>query len=329
MLDHPGRRRFLQSVAAAGATSVLARAGARSQSQPAATQPSSLFGISLAQWSLHRAFFGGALDPVEFPVIAHRDHGIDAVEYVNQFYKDRAKDASLLRDLRARCDDRGVRSLLIMCDGVGLLGDPDGSLRAKAIDGHRIWIDWARALGCHSIRVNAASRGSADEQRRLSTDGLARLTDIAARDSINVIVENHGGLSSNGAWLASVIKAVNHPRCGTLPDFGNFLIARREDGSYEEYDRYEGVRELMPFAKGVSAKSYNFNDRGEETSIDYRRMLRLVVAAGYRGHVGIEYEGERLSEPQGIARTRSLLERVRDDLVARAVAPTATAPGAP
>jgi len=121
-----------------------------------------------------------------------------------------------------------------------------------------------------------------------------------------VIVENHGGLSSNGAWLASVIRAVDHPRCGTLPDFGNFRVS-----ADEWYDRYQGVAELMPFAKAVSAKSYDFDERGEETTIDYRRMLGIVTGAGFNSWIGIEYEGNRLPEREGIARTKALLEKIR------------------
>jgi sugar phosphate isomerase/epimerase len=325
----------LKRAAASLSGVAMLRSTGLAQSAPQAEGPggvvgaSPLFLISLAQWSLNRAFAAKRLDPLDFPVIAKRDYAIDAVEYVNQFYKEQARDSAYVQQLRRRCDDHGVHSVLIMCDDEGQLGDPDDALRAKAVDNHRKWIEWAKALGCHSIRVNAASRGSADEQRRLAADGLARLTDVAARDGVNVIVENHGGLSSNGAWLASVIAAVHHPRCGTLPDFGNFRISRRADGTYEQYDRYQGVAELMPFAKGVSAKSYDFDESGAETSIDYRRMLRIVVDAGYRRHVGIEFEGERLSEPDGIRSTKALLERVRTDLHAEAPLRPATRPGAP
>jgi sugar phosphate isomerase/epimerase len=231
-----------------------------------------------------------------------------------------------VKNLRQRADDAGVTSVLIMCDDEGRLGDPDDARRSAAIENHRKWLDWASVLGCHAIRVNAGSSGSPDEQRRLAADGLARLTALAAKENLNVIVENHGGLSSNGQWLASVIKAVNHPRCGTLPDFGNFRMFRKADGTYDEYDRYQGVVELMPFAKGVSAKSYDFNDRGEETTIDYRRMMKVVVDAGYHGRVGVEYEGDRLSEPDGIRATKALLERVRGELAAIATTAPASQP---
>jgi sugar phosphate isomerase/epimerase len=270
-----------------------------------------LFSISLAEWSLHRTLRAGELDNLDFPVVARNDYGLSGIEYVNQFFKDRAKDRAYLSELKTRCDDNGVTSLLIMCDGEGALGDPDDAARATAVENHHRWVEAARYLGCHSIRVNAQSRGTAEEQRALAADGLRRLTEFAAGLDMNVIVENHGGLSSNGEWLVSVMRTVDHPRCGTLPDFGNFRVA--ED---EWYDRYQGVAELMPFAKAVSAKSHDFDSDGNESNTDYRRVMRIVLDAGYRGHVGIEYEGSGLSEPDGIRATKTLLEQVRTELEA-------------
>lgn len=198
-----------------------------------------------------------------------------------------------------------------MCDGEGALGDPDEAARLQAVENHHRWIEAARFLGCHSIRVNARSTGTPDEQRELAAAGLRRLVEFAAPMGINVVVENHGGLSSNGAWLTSVMEAVDHPRCGTLPDFGNFQLSEGE-----WYDRYQGVAELMPYAKAVSAKSHVFDESGEEREIDFLRMMRIVLAAGYEGFVGIEYEGTELSEPEGIRATKVLLERVREALSA-------------
>jgi len=297
------RRSFLGTVAALAA-------GMRA---PRPDEP--LFRISLAEWSLHRTLRSGRLDNLDFPRTARRAYTIDAVEYVNTFFKDRAEDTAYLRDLKGRADANGVRSLLIMCDGEGALGDPDALARTRAVENHYRWVTAAKFLGCHAIRVNAQSAGSPDEQRRLAADGLRRLTEFGARHEINVIVENHGGISSNGAWLASVMKTVDHPRCGTLPDFGNF-----ETAPGEWYDRYRGVAELMPFAKAVSAKSHDFDAAGSERDTDYARMLRIVLDAGYRGYVGIEYEGDEISEDAGIRATKALLERVRADL-ARHYAP--------
>ena len=272
--------------------------------KPSAAEP--LFRISLAEWSLHRTLFAGKLDNLDFPRIARQRFGIDAVEYVNQFFKDKAKDVSYLADLAKRATDEGVESLLVMCDGLGHLGDPDGQARTKAIENHFPWVEAAKRLGCHSIRVNAASDGSFEEQQKLASDGLSRLCEYAGQMEMSVIVENHGGLSSNGEWLAGVMKRVDRPNCGTLPDFGNF----------HDYDRYKGVEELMPWAKGVSAKSHEFNAAGDEAQTDYRRMLAIVAKAGYRGHIGIEYEGKNLPEDDGILATKKLLERVRAELPA-------------
>jgi sugar phosphate isomerase/epimerase len=287
---------------------LTASRGARgAPSLPSANDP--LFSISLAEWSLHRTLGSGALDHLDFPRVTREEYGIGGVEYVNSFFKDRAGDQAYLRDLETRCSDHGVVSLLIMCDGEGAIGDPDSSARTQAVENHYRWVEAARVLGCHSIRVNAQSQGSPDEQRALASDGLRRLTEFAAPYEINVIVENHGGLSSNGSWLSSVIRAVDHPRCGTLPDFGNFQLAEGE-----WYDRYQGVAELMPFAKAVSAKTHVFDEVGNEREKDFARLLRIVLDAGYRGFVGIEYEGTEMEEAEGIRATKALLERVRESL---------------
>ena len=272
-----------------------------------------VFSISLAEWSLHRTLGRDGRDNLTFPQKA-RAFDIDAIEYVNSFFKDKARDEEYLAELNKRCREEGVTSLLIMCDGEGALGDPDEKRRKQAVENHHKWIDAAVALGCHSIRVNAQSRGSWDEQVKLAADGLGRLTEYGAAHDCNVIVENHGGLSSNGKWLAEVLAAVDNSRCGALPDFGNFRIGMK-DGKMQVYDRYRGVDELMPFAKGVSAKSHDFDDKGEETQTDYRRMLDIVVVKhGYHGYIGIEYEGGKLSEEDGIRATKKLLEKVRTEL---------------
>jgi len=216
--------------------------------------------------------------------------------------------------MKTIANGEGVKSLLIMCDAEGALGDPAAAARTNAVENHYKWIDAANYLGCHSIRVNAQSEGGYDEQIKLAADGLSQLTEYGTKYDINVIVENHGGLSSNGKWLSGVIDMVNHPRCGTLPDFGNFYLGTWEDKGNDWYDRYVGVEELMPYAKAVSAKSHNFNEDGDEKDTDYSKMMRIVLDAGYRGYVGIEYEGSDLSEMDGIAATKKLLEKVRDEL---------------
>ncbi len=262
-----------------------------------------MFEISLAQWSLHRMLRAGELASLDFPAFAVETFGIDAVEYVSIFFDGKP---GYVDELAGRAADAGAASLLIMVDREGDLGDPSPQGRRVAVEGHHRWVEHARRLGCHSIRVNARSAGTPLEQRDLVADGLRQLVGFADGHGINVLVENHGGLSSNGRWLAGVIRTVNHPRCGTLPDFGNFKVAENE-----WYDRYQGVAELMPFAKAVSAKSNDFDGRGNEIHTDFRRMMRIVRDAGYRGHVGIEYEGEGLSEIEGVRATKALLERCR------------------
>jgi sugar phosphate isomerase/epimerase len=268
-----------------------------------------LFEISLAQWSLHRALFSKQLDNLDFARVAKMDYGIDAIEYVNQFFKDKAKDQKYLAEMKKRARDLGVKSRLIMIDGEGALGDADPAKRQQAVENHYQWIEAAKYLGCFCIRVNAQSSGSYDEQMERAAEGLRKVTEFGATHKISVIVENHGGLSSNGMWLTSVMKKVNHPRCGTLPDFGNFNL-----GNGQQYDRYKGVQELMPFAKAVSAKTHDFDEAGNEIHTDYKRMVKIVLDAGYHSYFGIEYEGNKLSEPDGIRATKKLLERLQKEL---------------
>ena len=265
------------------------------------------FKISLAEWSLHRSLRSGKMDHLDFYSIAKNEFNISAVEYVNSFFFDKAKNRSYLNEMKTRADDLGVKSLLIMCDNEGNLGDPDQNKRTQSIENHYKWAEAAKFLGCHSIRVNARSEGSYDNQIELAADGLRRLTEFGDSLGINTIVENHGGLSSNGKWLAAVMKKVDHPRVGTLPDFGNFRI----EGD-EWYDRYQGMEELMPYAKAVSAKSHEFDDNGNEIHSDYYKMMGIVFKSNYHGYVGIEYEGNKHSEMDGIRLTRDLLIKVRN-----------------
>lgn len=290
------------------------------------------FDISLAQWSLNRSYYGpsrelgweefgrllredpsqlyqGDIDPLYFAQHARQRYDIGAVEYVNQFYFDKAEDQKYLNELKNIAENEGVESVLIMCDAEGNLGDPDEAARQQAVENHYKWVNMASFLGCHAIRVNAASQGSYEEQMERAADGLRSLTEYADDEGISVIVENHGGLSSNAEWLVGTIEMVDHPNCGTLPDFGNFNIS--ED---ETYNRYKGTEMLMEYAKGVSGKTYDFDEDGNETTMDYKRLMRIVRDAGYTGYVDIEYEGNRLSEDEGIKATKALLERVGEEL---------------
>lgn len=317
------RRTFLKTSTLAAAGSLLlpgisACSGAKGTIDPS-TGKRLFFDISLAEWSLHRSIFGGKMSNLDFPLVAKKDYGIAAVEYVNQFFKDKAKDKKYLADLKMRCNDNGVQSVLIMCDGEGYLGDADAAKRTQAVENHYKWVEAAKFLGCFCIRVNAGGQGSAAQVADNAADGLRRLTTFAKTHGISVIVENHGGWSSDGKWLTGVMQKVNMKECGILPDFGNFCVRRAEEGNWsspcaEEYDRYLGVQEFMPWAKDVSAKAHDFDANGNCTDTDYRRMLKIVRDAGYRGYIGIEYEGDKLSEPEGIRATLALLHKVGAEL---------------
>lgn len=292
------RRSFLQTaaLAAAGIPLLTNEAFARE------LMAKSRFKISLAEWSLHKALFAKQMTNLDFPVKAKKEFGISGVEYVSTFFKDTSTE--YLNELLKVTKDNDVTNVLIMVDGMGSLGDTDAAARAKAVENHKRWIEAAKFLGCHSIRVNAAGRGTEQEVADSVAETLTKLGTFAAPMKINVIVENHGGYSSNGKWLSGVMKKVNMNNVGTLPDFGNFRVS-----ATEEYDRYQGITELMPFAKGVSAKSHEFDAEGNETKSDYFRIMQIVKDSGYKGWVGIEYEGSKLPEPEGIMATKKLLER--------------------
>lgn len=307
------RRNFLQQSAFAVAATGFASLPLGCQSTGSGSRKP-LYDISLAEWSLHKAILEEKrLTHLDFPKVARRDFQIDAVEYVNQMFMDKARDTNYLRELGRICNGEGVRSVLIMCDDEGNLGDADSAKRSQAVVNHHKWADAAKFLGCHSIRVNAATGniGTYEEQQVRAADGLRQLSEYCVKLGLNCIVENHGGLSSNGAWLAGVMRTVGLKNCGTLPDFGNFHVA-----TGQMYDRYQGVTEMMPYAKAVSAKSNDFDDQGNEIHTDFRRMMKIVLDAGYHGFVGIEYEGDKISEFDGIRATKELLERVRDELSA-------------
>jgi sugar phosphate isomerase/epimerase len=258
------------------------------------------FKISLAEWSLHRAIGNGKVTNLEFPGIAKRVYGLDAVEYVSTFFKGKGEDNAYLTALKDSCTKYGVRSLLIMVDGEGNLADTSLAARTKAVENHYKWVKAAKFLGCHSIRVNAAGRGTMGQMQAAAIDGLGRLADYAAGFGINVIVENHGGNSSYGKWLVEIMKSVNKTNCGTLPDLGNFY----------EYDRYKGVAEMMPYAKGVSGKTVDFDAEGNETKVDYVKMMKIISDAKYSGYIDVEYEGNVLSEDEGIKASIALVKKV-------------------
>ena len=282
------------------------------------------FKISLAQWSLNRELFGGGFSNLEFPEVAKSRFGIEAVEYVNQFFADKAKDMDYLKELNMRADDQGVRNVLIMVDNEGFVASADDDERNTAVDNHKKWIDAAKFLGCHSIRINLfgsmETETNVDAWKSAGADGLGKLAEYGADQEINVIVENHGGLSSHAGHLADVLKQVDSKWAGTLPDFGNFCISHGEKARWgstcvESYDTYKGIEELMPFAKGVSAKTYGFDENGNESSLDYMRLMKIVKDSGFNGgYVGVEFEGRSMPANEGIMATKNLLMKIRKEL---------------
>ena len=255
------------------------------------------FDISLAAWSMHRMFFAKEIDQLGMVDLCH-GLGIGALELVNTFFP--SPQYAYLKQLRKRAEDAGVKILLIMCDGEGSMAGPERASRMLAAKNHHKWVDIAAVLGCHSIRCNTgAQEGDPDALDRCA-ESFGVLIEYADAAGINVLIENHGGASSDPAWLMALMDRVDHPRFGTLPDFGNFP---------DTIDRYDAVRRMMPRALAVSAKCYDFDAGGNETKIDFARMMRIVDEAGYRGYVGIEYEGERLPEREGILACKALLER--------------------
>src|SRR4051794_1249757 len=304
----PSRRDLFRNAACLTAGGVMLSAARTDAATPTPAGEKPLpFKISLAQWSLHLALEAKKVDPLDFAKIAN-GLGFDAIEYVNQFYVGKAKERSYLAELKRRASGEGVWSALIMVDDEGKLGDADAAKRAQAVENHKKWIDAAAFLGCHSVRVNGYADGTPEEASKRVTESLRKLAEYADPFGVNVLVENHGELTSDAAWLTKTIRATGHPRCGTLPDFGNF----------ENFDRYKGVEQMMPLARAVSAKSYDFDKSGNETKIDYSRMMRIVAAAGFHGYVGVEYEGTVMPEREGLLATKRLLERVRAKMVSAA-----------
>lgn len=308
------RRSFLkQSLAAAGILGL-------SPLHSLTANPPSGIEFSLAEWSLHRTIRAGKLDHLDFPARA-KDFGISAVEYVNGLFggakmdfKEAAKDSVYLNELLKRSKDAGVVNHLLMIDSEGPLALPKDKTRLRAVGNHRKWFEAAQLLGCKTVRVNLHGKGNPDEKKTASIDSLGRLGEMGRTMNLNVVVENHGSESSKGFWVADVMRQVNLPNVGTLPDFGNFCISHpwgtTQGKCKDAYDRYKGVEELLPFAKGaVSAKSYDFDSNGEQSLIDYKRLVDIIKKSGFQGYIGIEYEGFTQPEEQGIPRTKALLER--------------------
>ena len=269
--------------------------------------------ISLAQWSLHRSFNDGILDPVDFASIAKEKYKIDAVEFVNGFYHDKATDELFWNKMKARSADAGVKNLVLMVDDEGDLGSASEKKRLESVENHYKWVHAAKLMGCHTMRVNAFGDADREIFRMAIMDAMSRLADYAAESGVNIVIENHGLFSSDAALIAEIIKEVNRPNFGSFPDFGNWCLSAKwgttQGDCAKVYDRYQGVSELLPHAKAVSAKSYNFNEEGEDTKIDYYKMMKIVKESDYKGYIGIEYEGMEKSEHEGILITKELMKK--------------------
>lgn len=323
------RRLFLRNMGIAGAG--LGIAGVQSCS-PSTSQKETksdkfeknpiepFFKLSLAQWSIHKMIQNGSLDPYEFAAKA-KSWGFEGIEYVNHLYQSKLEGSGSLStginkiivELNKRKDDNGIQNLIMMVDlppGEGDMAVINEKSRKKAIEMHYPWVDATAGLGCHSMRVNMFGEFNTADWKSTSIDALGTLGEYAAAKKINVLVENHGWLTSNAALLMEVINELGMKNVGTLPDFGNFCTKRKNRERWgeceEEYDKYLGVKELMPAAKAVSAKSYDFDENGY-TTIDFVKMLQIVKNSGYNGFIGVEYEGNNLSEEDGILATKKLL----------------------
>jgi len=302
------RRKFIKSIGTAGTILTIPGISNHVFSQ----SKDMFFKISLAEWSLREVLWSKEISNLDFPKYTKDEFGINAVEYVSSFFNKQESDMEYLKDLKSRTDGEGITNVLIMVDmynAGGRLASPVSEERKTAVENHKKWVDIAKFLGCHAIRVNALGydKASREDASEYFTEGLSMLVEYGNEAEINVVVENHGGYSSDAKWLTGVMKKVNNPRCGTLPDFGNFRISKTE-----VYDTYQGIEELMPYALGVSAKTIGFNDDGEESNVDINKILKIVKDAGYTGHIGIEWGGGKKSGStfhEGIMLTKKLLEK--------------------
>ena len=286
----------------------------------AGTVPTGKIKISLAEWSLQRSIREGKFTHLDFAAKAKEEYGISTVEYVNGLFgnsrtdfKEAGQNPAYLKEMLKRSKDVGVTNHLIMVDEEGPLAGVDEKERLQAVDNHKKWIEAARFLECRTVRLNLHGEGNMERKKAASIDSLSSLGEFAGTMGLNIVVENHGGDSSKGFWLASIMKEVGRNNVGTLPDFGNFCITHpwgtTQPECAEAYDRYKGIEELLPYAKGVSAKTYDFDANGEQPKMDYKRLIDLVKQSGFSGYIGVEYEGFNQPEDEGIRNTIKLLKR--------------------
>lgn len=259
--------------------------------------------ISLQQYSFNGMLRSKKLAPLDYPKFAVEKTGIKALEYFNGFFEDKINSAKFLAELKNRCGDLGVENQLILCRSDLALDSADAGQRKGAAALLSRWGAFAKELGCHSIRVDCRSKGNREDVKKQAVDGLHQLCDLLEPMKMNAIVENHGNWSSKGDWVKEVMESVKRDNCGTLPDFGNF----------KGYDKYQGVKDMLPWAKAICAKVHKIKPDGEAAQTDFERMLKIVKEGGFRGYVGIEFEGG--ADPvAGVLGTKRLIEKTLQKL---------------
>ena len=325
------RRKFLKNTFSVYSTTLLA------PNLFANNIDKSKLDIGLQMYSFAPLIMQGKFDLLGFPDLVKNTYGINGAEYWSIPFMGRENDKDFLNDIKRRSDDNGVDNLIILVDDIDIktmqsgpsLASSNKNDRDTAIDYHKKWIDVAKEIGCHSIRVNLKSDES-DNKKILdnSSESISRLIEFSKQDNISIVIENHGGITADADWLVSLIKNVDNKYVGTLPDFGdyNFCVDRGalnfdDIGKVckNQYDKYLGVKKLMPYAKGVSAKSHEFGKDGEELSTNYSRMIKIISESNYKGYITIEYEGAMmgmfggegtyLNPHEGILATKKLINK--------------------
>lgn len=291
--------------------------------------------ISLSQWSFHRAILGSSMeDYATFTKLLHskpervlqghldsRDIlnianslGIKKVDLVNVLFFGHAMDKPWLNEFIAKAKSFNTSFQVLMCDQAGNLGASSQLARKQSINAHIVWLETAVYLGCKQLRVNAIGDGSYLSQLRQCADSLSKLGAIAESMGIELLVENHGYASNNGAWLAMLIEETNHDNVKVFADFDNFFMGGWDLSPERRYDRIQGLLDLAPFTAGVSAKSHDFGALGDETTIDFRKCIAIFEENGFDGLYSAEYEGDRISELEGAISTVRLTSSILDSI---------------
>lgn len=269
--------------------------------------------LVLAQWSFNKELFAGQMNTFDF-IREAKEMGFSGVEFVNQFFMDKIEDEAYLDSLRATSEKIGIKNTLLMIDRAGNLGASDEKEREAAVLEHKKWMLAAAHLGCPNIRVNAHGDGSSEEVFEACKSSIAKLLTWGKQRKVGVIIENHGGYSSDGDWLYRLIQELEPYGVASLADFDNWCI-ERENGELwgapcvKEYDRYKGMQQLLPSAKSVSVKAFEFDANGLPVKSDFSRMFRLIRDSGYDGYLAVEFEGHGIDAKEGILKTKALAER--------------------